>query len=1163
MTTSRNIRSRSSRVLVLSILLLILPAASPLFAQFGASLQGTVEDQTGAVISGATVTITQVGTQTQKTQVTSAEGFYRFSELPPGSYTVVVAATNFKNSTQDNVGIAAETSRSLDIKLTPGGASETVTVDANTTPSLQTSDASISGTIDGATLQRIPTFGQDPYELLRTAPGITGDGARSGNGQGVFLPNGAGPGQSNSGIFQSENQIQISADGQRTADNNFLLDGVSVNSLGYGGAAVVTPNYEAVGQITVVSTSYDAEDGRNSGAQIKTVTKSGTNDFHGSGVFLYDQPGLNSYNKYGGPLGQLPVRVGNQSRTWLASLGGPLVKDKLFFFLSYEGYSQINSTYPSQFIETPAFRSFIASERPNSIASTIVGAGGGIPRVVKILPATCSAPVNMGTPCQVLPGGIDLGSPYGTTGTFVPGNLAQSGSGLDGVPDVEYAQLLEPNRSRGNQWNARGDWAVTPNDRLAGVFYITKLDNQNVSGATESRPNADVPFKPLNQAYTAIYIHTFSPSLLNELRGNFTRFAENGVKDAGNLIDWGIPYINVQNMNFDSINDLQWGVAQSNTTPGIFAENTYEVRDTVTKTFGAHTISTGFEYRIEQDNNNLAGASRPVYAFQGLWNFANDAPIYEGITANPNTGGPALSQRYFRDHYWGLFVQHDWKATPNLTLNMGLRWEYFEPLYNQGFKINYPVLGPAASGEQLTGAILTPHNHLWNSQWNNYSPKVGFAYTPPVFKGSTVVRGGFAMAYNRLPVALFANAAEDGPDYLNYGLCCATSPDGFGTSGVQYGLGSSKSPFSYAPNPFLAVGTNANGLPSNGTTIEVYGGLPSTQNPLSYLYSFEVQRELPQQFVLTVGYQGALGRHFTRLVDQNFIYNQNVGTASTPFYAAYFAQSDSVQSYNGLNLHLNKRMSQGVTFDAIYTYSKSLDQVSNGDSANSSANQTDPAHNNTEYGPSDYDVRHRVTLTGLWDLPKAKSDNPLVKAVANGWQMNGIYTWHTGFPFTPVTYQLHGIPTLATAGTIGPVRPLAYLGGLSTSCSNTLYRNGIAPGNITSPAGVSPAVSKYFDITPPASGAGTPPGIGRNSFRGPCYMDVDMSFAKQQNFETLGHNVLLRFQANFFNIFNLESLTPFNNGNGNPGALIESANFGQAQSANSGRVIEFLLRMQF
>ncbi len=1149
-----------SRRLAPAALLFFISATIPLFAQFGASLQGTIEDQSGAVIPGATITLSQSETQQQRTQTSSAEGSYRFSELPPGSYALTVTAANFEVNKQENVGVAAETPRNLDIKLTPGGASETVTVNGNDTSALQTSDASISGTIDSQALQRIPVFGQDPYELLRTAPGITGDGARSGNGQGVFLPNGSGPGQSNSGIFQSENQVQITADGQRTADNNFLIDGVSVNSLGYGGAAVVTPNYEAVGSITVVSTSYSAEDGRNSGAQIKTVTKSGSNDFHGSGVFLYDEPGLNAYNRYGGPLGQLPVRVGNKARTYLASIGGPIVKNKVFFFLSYQGFTQLNETFPSQFIETPQFRSFIATSRPNSIAAAIVGAPGGTPRVAKILPATCTTPVDLGTPCQTLPGGIDLGSPAGATGTYLADG--QLGGGLDGIPDVEYAQLITPIRSRGNQYNARGDWTVSSHDQLAASFYVTKLDNQGISSATESRPNGDLPFKPLNQAYTAIYIHTFSPSLLNELRGNFTRFADDGVKDGGTLVNWGTPYINVQNMSFDSVNDLNWGVSQASTTPSILAENTYEIRDTVTKTFGSHTIRAGVEYRIEQDNNNLAGASRPTYAFAGIWNFANDAPVYEGITANPNTGGPAISQRYFRDHYWGLFVQHDWKASPNLTLNAGLRWEYFEPLYNKGFAVDYPTLGPP--GQELTAAVLMPHNHLWNSQWNNYSPKAGFAYTPPGMNSKLVLRGGFAMAYNRLPVALFDNAVEDGPGFLNYGLCCASSPATVASSGVHYGLGSNYSPFSYAPNPFLAVGTNASGLPANGAGIEVYGAFPDTKNPYSYLYSLEVQRELPKQWVFTAGYQGSLGRHYPRLVNQVFLYNTTVNGVSTPFSSgAYFAQTDSVQSYNGLNLHASKKLTQGVTLDAIYTFSKSLDQVSNGDSSNSNANQTDPAHNNTEYGPSDYDVKHRLTVSGMWDLPKVQSGNALLKTAANGWQMNGIYTWHTGFPFTPVTYQLHGIPTLATAETIGPVRPLAYYGGLQSGCSNALFRNGIAPGNDTSPAGITPVVSKYFNVTPPASGAGTPPGIGRNSFRGPCYVDLDLSFARQQSFEARGHNMLLRFQANFFNILNQETLTPFTNGNGNPAALVESTTFGQAQSANAGRVLEFLLRLQF
>ncbi len=1154
-----------ARISLVSVSFFLLLFTQTARAQFNAQLSGTVTDTTGAVVSGAAVKLTNDATQVVHNATTGGEGAYSFHELPPGTYSLEVTAKGFKGSTLSGVSIVAESPRNVDVKLEVGGSGETVTVNGSSVPALQTSDATISGTVDSETLQRVPAYGRDPYELLRTAPGITGDSARSGTGQGVFLPNGAGPGQSNSGIFQTENQIQISADGQRVADNNYLLDGVSVNSLGFGGAAVVTPNIEAVDQITVVSTSFSAQDGRNSGAQIKTVTKSGSNQFHGGGVFTYDQPGLNAYNKYGGPLGQEPVRVALQQRDWAASLGGPILKDKLFFFLSYEGYSSKNASFPSQYIETPQFRQFIASDRSGSIADSIANAPGGVPRVLRVLPATCTTPYNIGTPCQVLPGGIDLGSPYGATGTYVPLAMAQSGSGLDGIPDVEYAQLFIPNKSRGNQYNARGDWYLTPKDQIFGTVFFTKLDNQNASSATGSRPNADVPFKPLNTAVTLGYIRTISPSLLNELRGNATRFSDNGVKDGAGLVNYGIPYINVQNMNFDASNDINFGVAQSSTTPGIFAQNTYEMRDDVTKTWGVHTLKVGVEWRNEQYNNNLGGASRPTYAFAGIWNFANDTPIYESINVNPDTGGPANTQRYLHDHYWGLYAQHDWKVSPNLTLNTGLRWEYFEPLYNKGLRLNYPTLG--APGLELVDATLTPsRNHLWNSQFKNFAPKFGFAYTPPIMNNQMVVRGGFALAYNRLNDALLNNAVEDGPGYLNFSICCGTAPTDFGTpfdgGQILYALGSNTSPFSYPINPVLATGTLPNGLPKNGVQIEVYGGLPDLKNAYSYLYSFEVQRAFPYQITFTAGYQGSDGRHYPRLVNQNFLYANNVGSASSPFYASYFAQTDSNQYYNGLNLHFAKRLSRGFTFDAIYTYSKAMDQISNGDEANANGNQTDPAHNNTELGPSDYDVRHRITMVGVWDVPGIKSGNFFAKSVTNGWQVNGIYTYHTGFPFTPVTYQLHGIPTAETASVVGPVRPLAYYGGAITGCSNSNFINGIFPGNVTNPGG-SPVMSKYFNIIPPANGAGTPPGIGRNSFRGPCYQDVDMGFAKQQQFETLGHNVSVRFQANFYNIFNELTLTPFTNGNGNPAAQIESSTFGKAQSANAGRIIDFQARIQF
>ena len=227
---------------------------------------------------------------------------------------------------------------SLNVIMQAGQETQTVTVNADMAPLLQSSDASIGTTIDSAEIDRLPIFGSDPYELLRTAPGISGDGARSGSGNAVFLPNGAGPGGSNSGIFQTENQVQISADGQRVADNNYMIDGVSVNSLTHGGSAVVTPNQEAVGQMTIVSTSYDASLGRNTGAQIQVVTKSGTNGLHGSAFFLYDEPGFNDYNKYGGPAPGTPtVRNDNEQRTWAGSLGGPIVKNKLFFFSLLRG----------------------------------------------------------------------------------------------------------------------------------------------------------------------------------------------------------------------------------------------------------------------------------------------------------------------------------------------------------------------------------------------------------------------------------------------------------------------------------------------------------------------------------------------------------------------------------------------------------------------------------------------------------------------------------------------------------------------------------------------------------------------------------------------------------------------------------------------------------
>lgn len=1180
-----NFRGFPKLIFSLVLLLAFFPGSSA-FAQFGASLNGTVQDSTGAVVPGATVTLTNTGTQQKRTATSSGSGTYNFGELGPGVYDLTVDAANFTTTSIKGIQVGGESARTTNVTLQTSGASTTVDVNANDTTLLGTSDAAISNTLSSEAIERLPAIGGDVYELLRTAPGITGDASRSGAGTANFLPNGAGPGQSNSGIFQTENQVQISAAGQSTGANDYLIDGVSVNSLGQAGAAVVTPNQESVSQLTVISTSYSAEDGRNSGAHIKSVTKSGTNTIHGSVYFRYDDPGLNAYNKASSDAALAqpnPVlRVNNKVRDYAGSIGGPIIKDKLFLFGSYEGFKISNNSSVNQYVETPQFDAAVVAQRGGTVTGAIVGNAGSAPRVLSVLTPSCSTYTNAGLPCAIVGNALDVGS-FGTGNNtyfyqsnctnptdpacvagYAPGTGGfNTGAGLDGVPDLEYAQILDPQHSHGNQFNGRVDYYFTPKDQFAASVYFTKLDQLGPSGSIGNRPQADIPVKPLNSAATLIYIHSFSATLLNEARANFTRYYDDQLADAASVgVNFGIPYINIQNLPPGGV---QYGVTQAKTSPAIFVENTYEVRDAITKTMGSRTLKFGGEYRWEQDNNNLSGNSRPVYAFQGLFNFANNAPIYEGIDADPTTGGPANTARYLRSETLGVFAQHDWKVTPTFTLNTGIRYEYFTPFRNKGLELNLPVLGPP--GSELITPSLVPHNHFFESDYTGVTPKFGFAWVLPVNNGNTVLRGGVARAMNRINFSTLDNAVEDGPGYFSYGICCGTNAGDFSTpldgGQIQYLLGTSNSSTSFPANPALRT-TTVNGLPVNpdGTPIgiEVYGAPVRVKTPYAYLYSLETETQMKGGMVLTVGFQGSEGHHLPRLVNQNFLY---ASPAAQIFNAAYFLQTDSNSNYASLNVRAEKTLKHGYQYSIYYSYAKSLDQVSNGFGADSLANQTNPAVNSTEWGPSDYDTRQRVTFSGLWSIPGTHSDNRFLNIATNGWQTNGIFTFHTGFPFTPVVPGLLSNPYVTNAASISPVRPYGYLGGFVSSCSNSNYVSGNDVKNTS------------FVLAAPA-GAVYRPGIGRNSFEGPCYIDTDLSFAREQKFSVLDHKLNVRFQANLFNAFNQLNLAPFQNGNaGGPAAIVGAtpdaagsttrtdSQFGRPTAADAGRTIEFFARISF
>ncbi len=1129
-------------------LLLATPAAN---AQFRASIQGTVSDITGGVLPGATVTATSKETNKVYTTLTEDSGFYRIQGLAPGAYAVSASLTGFKKAVLESVVIRAESPSGINFKLAPGDITNTVTVYGETAPALQTENAELSSTLSTQQVESLPQVGRDPYEILRLSPGVFGSGSRAGNGNAVSLGNLPGPGGSNTSVFQTENQPQISANGQRVSDNNFLIDGVSVNSLGYGGAAVVTPNQESVKEIKVTSTAFDAQYGRNSGAQVQVISKNGTNQFHGSGFFKYNQPGLNAFNKYGGPNGTSPQRVENAFRNFGGSVGGPILKDKLFFFFSYEGLRNQSTNYSTPtYIETPQFRQAVIAARPTGITARVFQMPGLDPRVVQVVTPSCSIfPANT---CQAVSGGLDIGSITGSLGTYVNPNPPNqpdghyTGGGFDGVPDLQQVILAVPSRKRGDQFNGRVDFQHG-NDTFMASSYVSALDTFGADSGADSRPIADVAFKPINTAITAEWNHTISSTMLNQARINFTRFSDNQVSDAATT-NFGVPEIDVE---FYPFSRIKFGATRSEATPAIFAQNTIEFRDTLNKVLGPHGTKFGIEIRKEQDNSNLLGGARPVYSFSGFWNLANDTPIFEGVNTDPRTGFPGDAQKYFRTSNWALFAQDDWKVHPNLTLNLGLRWEYFSPLAEDKGQLSN-ILFPSPG--DLRNAVVRPVSDLYDKIFTDFAPRIGFAYSPKSFSDRLVVRGGFGIFYNRIPNNGIGNVRGNPPYFARNNICCGTAPTWFGTpfaNGViQYALGTNNSPLSFPVNQALAYGIDpvTGGICGNAgcsfdTAVEIYGAQPNLRTPYVYEYSFGVEYELPDQWVAALGYEGSSGHHFARIVNQNFLYQNNPS-----FFAVYLPMDDVNANFNAMTTRLTHRFGRGFQTELRYRWSKSIDTLSYGDSPCACGNQTYPQDLASERGPSDFDARHYLTWSGVWDLPLLRARKDWIGKMAGGWQISSILTAHSGFPWTPVT----GVAVSTPGGpSLAPTRPIAQIAQpLNDSGTDAFTRPG---GNFPGGGAV------YFDFT--QSGQ---PGIGRNSFRGPRYFSVDMTLGK--TFELSGLRYMkepakINIRANFFNIFNKLNLQPFQFDSNATHA--DRATFGQADAGLAGRVVELQARLSF
>jgi Carboxypeptidase regulatory-like domain/TonB dependent receptor len=1168
---ARKRRQRSfARAACLCVLALLwtLPAR----AQFEATVQGTITDDKGGVVQGASVTLTDQATQISKNTMTSADGFYRFVELAPGRYTVTVEANGFRKNVTGDVDVSAELARGLDIKLIVGQVNQSVIVNAANLADLQTEDANISGTLTAQEIVRLPAFSRDPYELLRFSPGIFGDGARNGAGLMTGFPNGAGaggsagPGGSNTAIFQTENQFPISANGQRPTSNDYLVDGVSVNSLQWGGAAVVTPSVESVQEMTVLANDYDASDGRSSGAHIKAVTKAGTNAYHGTGFFQYQDPGLNAFNKYNGfnfgaDAPDPPVRDDNAYRQFGGNLGGAVIKNKLFFFFNYEGLRDNNSTFQDQWVDTPQFRQLVASFSPNTPVAATLADPGAAPRVAQVLPSSCTD--TMGNdqfpePCQQVGNAVNIGSPTGTYGTYLPNALVPNGGGLSMVPEFEFAEIILPATTSGNQYNGRVDVNMGRSVISVNTFF-TQYHQLAADASAQGRPMADYNSNRFTPSGFLGWVFNINSTTVNEARFNFTRWAFNDVT-ANPQINWAIPRTEVQSALPQS-QKFVYGAAQGDTSPGIFAQNTFAFRDVLSKLVGQHALRFGFEFSRYQDNDAELGAARPDIVFQQPWNLANGTAIFESVNVDPTTGGPANLHRAYRTSNYGVFGQDDWKIRSNLTVNLGLRWDYFAPPTDaNGELINYSIPKDPING-LVDLSVFSPHK-MYKSDYHNFAPRLGFAWSPDRFHAKAVLRGGFGIAFDSFDNNSFDISRNDPPLVVNYGLCCGGpgTPPPTVNSQILYQLGSDpRSPTSFV-NHALAGGINpGNNLPiilPGGSGATIYGTPQNFPNPYIYLYSLEVQYALPKQWVAIAGYQGSSSHGLLRLQNNQYYFQAANPSVSAPFYFIPGANAN----FNALNTEVKRNFRNGLLVDFLYTYSKSIDIVS-AEGPGFVTNPTFPADLRTERGPSDYDATHNLRVFALWDLPIFRDRHDLLGNTLGGWEWNGDFQFHSGFPWTPVASN-----NCFTLGVqfLCPVRPTAYLGNALRNASTDAF----VPPNVGNfPAGGT----NTFTTDAPVPSF---PGIGRNSFRGPRFSQFDFTFVKNfglPQMKLIGDTGKIQLRLNMFNVFNKLNLTPFVFGStstlittsNNAGVPQPNPQFGFASSGLAGRTLSLEGRFVF
>jgi hypothetical protein len=1174
----------SSVLAICALAVMSLCLSSPAFAQFRTSIQGVVTDPQGEVVPGASLTLTDTGTNETQVRTSNSEGIYNFNALPADTFTLVVTAKGFQKKVLDKLQLIPEQPNAVNVQLAIGPDSETVTVNASTEAAIDTETANTGRTISDNEIQHMPAFERDVTSLIQLAPGVLANGSQQAGGGGFQSPgtatgassNGGGNLGATSSIFATENGASANANGGQFENNGYTVDGISTVSAVWGGSTVITPSEDSISNVKIVTNAYDAENGRFSGAITEITSKSGTNQIHGSLFIQINRPGLNAYQRWNGPASVLAfdpttgakltaadrglLRDANRYNQLGGSIGGPIWKNRVFAFFNYEGQSQ---TTPVPGTGWYAAASLAGLAPPNSIASTLLNFKGALVLNTGILPATCqNAGLIEGGNCRTIPGkGLNIGSPL-TNGLgkqdlgYVNAGTPGVGNGLSNVADIADYATSNPTSSNFKQYNGRLDADVTAKDHASFAIYWVPASTTTFNGGLGYQL---FNHSQVNDAFSVIWNHIFTPTFLNEARANAAGWRYNEL-ESNPQAPFGLPQDQIFGTpNIGSISFGSFGVP----SPAHLDQWTYGYKDVATKVLASQTIKFGFDFTRLYYLNDPIGA--PNYTFYNLWDFVNDAPEAEGGPFQATTGIPGGFRNDNRNNIFGVFVQDDWKVRPNLTLSAGLRYSYFGPLTDKDN--NMGVLSFGSGSSFLTGINIRTGIDAWTAQKLNFGPQVGFNWSPVASNGKVVFRGGYGLNYNQQQIAT-ANANDNNPP---------------GTSSVP---GSSKNPTQINPNILYAASsspTDINGYPANKSAITTFNsdGLPTAgaanlnalpgNLPTEYThhYSFDMELDLGHAVVANVGYVGSSSHHNLYNLDSTAL-GELMGAPQNPLVNSINTFGSGGKSNNNMLLAgIKHQFSHTFSADAQFTWAHSLDTDSG-----PYARDVYLYNPRFSYGRSDFDVNTSFKAFGLWQPVLFHGGHAWVEKVVGGWSLSGIFTVQSGYGWTPVYQSPHQIYCNTCNYGFQNLRPF-YNGQAGHSTSSNAFKTGSNfpnPGTANTGTNNDEFSNNYFSVPNYADaitdnpGQSTtnvipPPGLGRNSFPGPGYRNLDFTIAKAfglPKMRVLGEDAKFEIKANMFNALNLLNI--------NPSSLstnITNSNLGQASSALASRTIDLQARFNF